>query len=177
MAYKNIFEYESLLRRLALQDGGIMNKSAISRDLGIYNNKIAEMIHVLEKTYILTSIQPFFTNKIKEQIKSPKVYFHDLGFKNALINNFNTLEMRSDKGEIYENFIVNMLIRKNKNIHFWNIQNRYEIDFVYQEGGEIFGIEVKSQLQNNKIPQSVKMFIDKIRPQNIQIFNQNIDDV
>ncbi len=54
----------------------------------------------------------------------------DLGIKNSLINNFNTLELRADKGEILENFVCNLLQRLDKKPKFWNLDNKSEIDFV-----------------------------------------------
>lgn len=97
-------------------------------------------------------------NKSKELIKSPKTYIQDLGFKNLLSNNFNKLELKLDKGQIYENFIYNNLLRNGIKSNDWNIQNRNEIDFVYEKNGKIAGIEVKSKLKNNSLTNSIKKF-------------------
>jgi len=174
LAYKNIFEYEKILTRLALQDTKLLNKSQISQQIEINRNKIDQILTTLHQTYVVSILQPFIKNKIRQQIKSPKTYFHDLGFKNSIINNFNTLELRKDKGEILENFIANELIRNEINVNFWNIDNRHEIDFVIERNNEIIGIEVKSRLSNNNIPKSVIKFIDDYNPKTIYIFNQNI---
>ena len=175
LSYKNIFEYETLLQRFALQDGALLNKNTFSHELGIYNNKINEMTSILEKTYILSLVRPFLRNKIKEQIKSPKSYIQDLGFKNTLIKNFNPLSLKQDKGMVYENFICNTLLRNGIKVGFWNIQNRHEVDFVYEKDGNIIGIEVKSKLKNDSITASMKKFIELLKPSHLYVFNENID--
>ncbi len=118
---------------------------------------------------------PFLKNKIKEQIKSPKTYFIDLGVKNSLVKNFNTLEFKIDKGEIYENFILNQLIRMKKDIKFWNLDQISEMDFVYEENGNIIAIEIKSKLKDNKISNSIKKFIEYNSPKIVYVFNENIE--
>ena len=175
LSYKNIFEYETLLQRFALQDGALLNKNTFSQELGIYNNKINEMTSILEKTYILSLVRPFLKSKMKEQIKSPKSYIQDLGFKNTLIKNFNPLSLKQDKGMVYENFICNTLLRNGIKVGFWNIQNRHEVDFVYEKDGNIIGIEVKSKLKNDSITTSMKKFIELLKPSYLYVFNENID--
>lgn len=173
--YKNIYEFENLLKKIAIQDGFILNKNTISQDLGIYNNKLAEMVNILEKTYIIGVTRPFLNNKSKELIKSPKIYLQDLGFKNSLIKNFNELDLKSDKGEIYENFIYNAALKNDTKLNFWNLHNRYEVDFVYEVNGNIYGFEVKSKLKDNTLNKSMKKFISEFGPKQLYIFNENID--
>lgn len=175
LGYRNIYDFENLLRRLSLQDGKLLNKSSFSLDLGINRNSIDEMISILNKTYILNILMPYLKNKIKEQIKSPKTYFTDLGVKNSLSKNFNTLEFKIDKGEIYENFILNQLIRMKKDLKFWNLDQISEMDFVYEESGKIIAIEVKSKLKDDKLTTSIKKFIEYNSPKIVYVFNENID--
>lgn len=175
LEYKNIYEYENMLKKLAMQDGSILNKNSISQDLGIHNNKVAEMINILEKTYILGVTRPFLKNKSKELIKSPKTYIQDLGFKNSLIKNFNEINLKTDKGEIYENFIYNAALKNDIKLNFWNLQNRNEIDFVYEYNGQTYGFEVKSKLKDDKLTNSMKKFIEMFNPKVLYIFNENID--
>lgn len=174
LQFNDVFEFESVLKQLALQDGQLLNKSSLSQDLGISNSKISKMLTTLNSTYITYQVQPYLKNKIKEQIKSPKLYFQDTGFKNALINNFNELHLRQDKGTILENFILNSLIRKGFKVQFWNYKNRHEIDFVIEKGGNIIGIEVKSKLNNSKVTPSTQEFIKQIKPHKVYIFNESI---
>ena len=175
--FKNLFEFENLITRLALQDGSILNKSNIAQDLDINRNKISEMLSVLEKTYILSVVRPYLRNKIREQIKSPKIYFNDLGLKNAVINNFNVPKIRDDKGSIYENFVLSQLIRKDIKLSYFNINKRYEIDFVVEYGGFRYGIEVKSKLKDNVILKSINKFRNLFKVKKIFVLNKEVMDV
>ena len=171
---KNIFEYELILNHLALNDGAILNKSNLSSDTKINRNKVDEIVQILEKTGIITILRPFLKNRTKELIKSPKVYFTDLGFKNSLIQNFNGLNLRKDKGEIYENFILNSILNYDLKPFFFNLENKYEVDFVIEKNGEIYGFEVKSKLKNDNITNSIRKFCDFFNPKKIYIFNEEI---
>jgi uncharacterized protein len=173
--YKNNFEFYNVLKRIAIQDGKILNKNYFSNELEINYKKISEIFNMLEKTFIVSVLRPFFKNKIKEQIKSPKIYLQDLGFKNTLLNSFNELDLRIDKGEIYENFIFNSFKNKNYNVNYWNFKNNYEMDFVLEKDGKIFGFEIKSKINNKNPTNSIKKFIEEFNPKIIFVFNENLD--
>jgi predicted AAA+ superfamily ATPase len=77
-------------------------------------------------------VRPFFTNKRKEITKTPKVFFEDVGLRNGVINNFNPLSQRVDKGAIVENFVFSQLSKENdlsQKISFWRSQAKNEVDF------------------------------------------------
>ena len=155
--------------------GGLFNKTSISQDINVNTKKITEMLGVLSNTFIVYVVKPYLSNKLKEQIKSPKVYFQDLGFKNSLMNNFSDLSLRQDKGNILENFVLNLLIRKGYEVNFWNYKNRWEIDFVIEKNGKVIGIECKSNLKNNKITNSTREFIKREKVDKVYVVNQNIE--
>jgi uncharacterized protein len=171
--YKSSFEFENLLKFLALTDSTILNKSNISSDLGIHILKITEMINVLKNIYILNILTPYTNVKIKELIKSPKTYFLDLGFKNLLINNFNKLDLRTDKGAILENFVLSEYVKKDLDVKFYNYKNRSEIDFVLNQNSNLLGIEIKSKLSFLNIQQSFIHFFEKTNSKKIMVLNLN----
>lgn len=175
LGYKNSYEFESILRRIALQDTKLLNKNSFSQDLGIEYKKVDEICNVLDKTYIAYLVRPFLKNKIKEQIKAPKMILQDIGFKNSLIKNFSSLEFRIDKGEIYENFVFNEIKRMGITPQFFNEQNRYEMDFVYEKNGKITGVECKSSYTKLEINLSIKRFIETFKPSKIIVFNESVD--
>lgn len=177
LAYKSSFEFQNLLKSLALQDGTLLNKSNLGSDLGININKITEMINVLEQTFIVTKLRPVQSKKIKELIKSPKIYFLDYGFKNSLIDNFKPLELRIDKGEILESFILSELLKLDKKVKFYNYKNSSEVDFIIEENNELIGIEVKSNLTGLKVERGLREFIKKFSPKKIYIFNLNQEGI
>ncbi|MCK4997502.1 ATP-binding protein [Candidatus Pacearchaeota archaeon] len=173
--YRDLSEFENMLRKLALQDGKILNKSSVAQDLGIHNNKIREIIDVLEKTTILNIVRPYLSNKSKELIKSPKTYLFDLGFKNSIINNFNDVDLKQDKGEVYENFILNSFVKAGLNVNFWNYKSSHEMDFVIEGEKGVFGFEIKSRIGNAEISSSMKKFIDLNKVKRIYVFCENSD--
>ena len=173
--YKELSEFENMLKKLALQDGTILNKNSIAMDFGIHNNKVKEIIDVLEKTTILNIVRPYLSNKSKELIKSPKSYLFDLGFKNSIINNFNDIDLKQDKGEVYENFILNSFVKAGLTVNFWNYKSLHEMDFVIESGKDIFGFEVKSKVRDSKITSSIKRFIDSNKAKRVYVFCENLD--
>lgn len=175
LSYKNSYEFENLLKFLAITDSTLLNKSNISSDLGIHINKVSEMLNVLNKTYIINILNPHSNKKIKELIKSPKTYFFDLGFKNMLINNFNKLSLRVDRGAILENFIFSELTKKEVLTKFYNYKNSSEVDFLIEFKNKKIALEVKSNLSGLKIEKSLRIYIDKYNPDLVYIFNLNVE--
>lgn len=172
--YKNHFEFDTLLRHLATRDGQLLNVSNLAIETGINRNKLKELLSILEKTYLLHQLRPYYSNKTKELIKSPKTYLADLGLKNSLLRNFNPVDLRQDKGAILESFILNTLTQYGKRPQFWNEANQHEMDFVLAEKGKIIGIEVKSNLPDTRLSPSMKAFIQKHQPDILYVFNLNI---
>ena len=80
----------------------------------------------------------------------PKIYFYDVGLRNALIDNFQPLEMRPDGGALWENFVMSEIVKANYygsfgyQIHFWRTKQGSEIDVVLEREGKIIGLEIKS---------------------------------
>lgn len=173
--FENVFDFEKTLKRVALSDGGIFNKSNVSAELEINRITFSKIIDILHKTAILYQLQPLLDNKIKEIIKTPKLYLSDLGFKNTLIKNFNSIELRQDKGQIFESFILMSILNYNLTPRFWNYKNEFEIDFVLEGNDNIYGFEIKSSLKDDNITTSIKKFIELYNPKQIYVFNQKID--
>ena len=107
-------------------------------------NEIKKYIEVLSETYFIKEIRPFFTNKNKEIVKIPKIYFIDNGVRNYFINNFNQIKLRDDGGFLFEGFVLSELIKTGiENIWFWNDKNLEEVDFILKKEGNIIPIEIK----------------------------------
>lgn len=175
--FENVFEFEKTLRRIALSDGSIINKSNISAELEISRVTFSKIIEILYQTALIYKLQPFLNNKIKEIIKSPKIYLSDLGIKNSLIKNFNEIELRQDKGQIYENFILSTILNYELTPKFWNLRNEYEVDFILEGNNLIYGIEIKSSLKDDTITHSMKKFIELYKPQELIILNEKQESI
>lgn len=145
----------SLLKLLAYQIGSLVNYAELSDKLGIGAVTVKRYIELFEQSFIIFTIKPFSTRKRDEISKMPKVYFYDLGLRNALINNFEHMSARGDAGLVFENFIISELIKYNYygdfgyNFNFWRTKMGSEIDLVLSKPNDvnIVGIEIKSKNQ------------------------------
>lgn len=155
-----------LLKAIALQIGNIVSYNELSTIVGVSNVKIKEYLSILEKSFLIKAISPFFTNKRLEIVKNPELFFLDLGLRNVITNNFLMLEDRSDKGAMLENFVFCEL--KEQNIKYYRTKNGAEVDFIINDS---IPVEIKSNLSSLKISRSYYSFIDKYKPKNGYVLN------
>ena len=149
----------NLVKALSLQIGNMINYAELSKLTGFSFVNLKKYLNILEKTFILKQVKPFFTNKRTEIVKVPKVYFFDLGFRNIVIDNFQ--KERVDMGVIYENFVFSQMIYLGKNLKYWNTKSNAEVDFILEKEGEIIPIEVKSKWGDKKLTKSFRSFVEK----------------
>ncbi len=172
LGYKESDGFEKLLKTLASNNGKLIKTSNLSNILNTSWNKVQEYLNVLTKTNIIIAVNPFYTNKTKEITKTPKLYFHDIGFINSLLNNFSRINERTDKGELLETFTLHELQKKQLTPKFWNRQQS-EVDFVLEQDQKIVAIECKSN--EKKTPRSLKTFIKEYNPKKAIILNLKQD--
>ncbi|MFB6158096.1 MAG: ATP-binding protein [Candidatus Nanohalobium sp.] len=158
-------EMKDLMRVLALQMGEKTRYNTVSQKTGINHNKLKDRLNVLEHTFVLEQVRPFYTNKQKEITKQPKIYFYDNGFRNTLINNFNKLELRKDQGELNENFFFT---QARTELKYWRTKSRAEVDFI-KESSDINAYEIKT---TPKTTRSMRSFQKKYSPKNMILMNQ-----
>lgn len=134
---KNAQAIQDLARALAYQIGSEVNENELSKRLGIDNKTIARYIDILEKAFVLIRLTSYSKNLRREIGGKYKVYFLDLGIRNALIGDFNAPNIRNDIGAMWENFLIleRMKAFANKNqelVHynFWRSYDGAEVDYV-----------------------------------------------
>jgi uncharacterized protein len=156
--YRDALEYQSvknpdilrrLLQALALQVGNEVSYNELSSLLQIDKATVARYVALLEQAYIIFHLSPFSRNLRQELGKLRKVYFYDVGIRNALINNFNPLGVRQDVGALWENFFIserlkaNQNARRHVNMYFWRTYDGSEVDYLEESGGTLAGFECK----------------------------------
>ncbi|MHB9011207.1 MAG: ATP-binding protein [Ignavibacteriaceae bacterium] len=166
-SYKDVLAYqdirnpellEKLLQALALQIGSEVSYTELALLLGVNKVTIANYIRILEQAYIVIQVGPFSRNIRNELKKKRKIYFVDLGLRNALINNLNPVSLRQDVGALWENFMVIERLKRNNNlgittnIYFWRTTAGKEIDYVEDSGGRLSGYEFKWKKNNFTVP-------------------------
>ena len=146
---KHSQKVKKLLQLLAFQSGSEVSLTELSGRLEINKKTVENYIDLLEKFFVIFSLTSFSRNLRKELTQKPKIYFYDLGIRNALINNFNSLENRNDLGALWENFIIAERIKHNsykKNFassYFWRTYTGAELDYVEEQKGKLHGYEIK----------------------------------
>lgn len=148
---RNSFAFEKLVKLLALRIGSEISYAELAKEVGVSRAAILNYVNLLEQAFIIFRLTPLYTNKTKEINKSHKIYFYDVGIRNALIGNADPIDIRPDKGAIFENFFIAEKIKERayglraSEIHFWRNRQGSEVDFVEtsDSGKQIFAYECK----------------------------------
>lgn len=185
---KDILEYEGikksekimdLLRLIAFQTGKEVSIDELANNLkGISRNTVEAYLDLLSKVFILYKVSGFSRNLRKEITKSSRWYFYDNGIRNAIIRNFNPLNLRMDKGELWENYLMterlkyNTYTKKRVNYYFWRTYDQQELDLIEEKAGKLSAFEFKwSKTKSTKAPGGwssnyPKAFYDVIHTEN-----------
>lgn len=167
---------EKLLQALALQIGSEVNYNELSQLVGINKDTVQKYIEVLEKGYVIFRLNSFSRNIRNEIKQNRKIYFYDNGIRNAIIGNFNPLDLRVDKGALWENFLISERLKQNNykqtfaKMYFWRTRQQQEIDFVEEKNGNISAFEFKWKNKKVKLP---KKFIETYNAESYIIDNKN----
>jgi predicted AAA+ superfamily ATPase len=170
--FHDILAYESLrrpelldriLKALALQIGSEVSYTEIALLVGTDKNTVIRYIELLEKTFVIFRLPSFARNLRNELKKTQKIYFTDLGLRNALLGNFVPSSSRTDIGALWENFCI---LERRKHIinhetfaqsYFWRTKTQQEIDYIEEENGILTIFECKYSKEKTKLP---KTFFD-----------------
>lgn len=139
----------ALLKLLAFQIGSTVSIAELARTLGLNFQTVQRYLELLEKVFVIFRVEGFSRNHRKEITKSPRFYFYDLGVRNCVIQNFNPIDLRSDVGQIWENYLMVERLKSNQihdrfgNSFFWRTYNQKEIDLVEERQGKLVGYEFK----------------------------------
>ena len=128
-----------------------MSYGELAALVGISKETIETYIELLEKVFVIFRLPPFSRNLRKELGKLRKIYFYDLGVRNALIRNLNPLSLRTDTGALWENFVISekkkeaVDLEKVSRLFFWRTYSGQEIDLVEDGEGKLSAFEIKWQ--------------------------------
>jgi predicted AAA+ superfamily ATPase len=150
-----------LMALLAGQTGSLLNANELAKVLRMNAATVERHLYVLQKCFHIALLRPFFANLTKELVKMPKVYFQDLGLRNALLNNFSPFPLRPDKGALLENlgFLYLHRLYGPDRLHYWRTADGHEVDFVVQEQFDRgFAWEMKSDA-SAEIPAKYQKFV------------------
>ena len=167
--YKDIFELSSikypdklrrLLQLLAFQIGSEVSLNELGQSLQMSKDSVNTYIDLLEKAFVVLRLSGYSRNLRKEVVKMDKIYFYDLGIRNAVIENFHLFNLRNDVGQLWENFLVverQKLNHYNENFmkpYFWRTYTGAELDYIEEGMQKLAGFEFKFGQKISKPPKS-----------------------
>ncbi|MBI2465299.1 ATP-binding protein [Candidatus Shapirobacteria bacterium] len=146
---KNSNKIRDLLKLLAFQIGGQVSINELAGNLGLSRDTVDRYIDLLEKSYVVFRLSGFSRNLRKEVSKMDKIFFYDLGIRNAIIGNLSFLAERNDVGQLWENFLIVERMKKKayqreyQSQYFWRLKSGAELDYIEEAGGKLQGFEFK----------------------------------
>jgi predicted AAA+ superfamily ATPase len=153
---------QDLVKALALQIGNEVSYNELAQLLGVDKNTVNKYIEILEKGFVVFKLRTFSNNKRNELKTKRKIYFYDLGIRNAAIGEFDPFGSRQDKGMIWENFLISERMKYiNNNLtyaksNFWRTKTRQEIDYIEKKDSKLTAYEFKIKPQRYKTPSSFR---------------------
>ncbi len=173
---ENVSKFNSLVKFLSVQSGGLLNIQEVSKEVGVARSTLENYLFILEQTFVIKRIPPFFTNRQKEITKMPKLFFSDAGLRNYSIRDLREVDLRQDRGALLETAVqteIDKRLHLLDEVYFWRTQQKREVDFVLKRKGELIPIEVKYQkITRPRIGSSLKSFIRSYSPRIAVVFNK-----
>jgi len=155
---RNLDKFVKMYRLCMIRSGNMFNKNELQKEAGLDNRTFDSYFAVMEHTYQMQKLQPFFKNQLKRLIKTPKIYATDTGVLNHLlqINSKEELEKSHYKGDIVETFIYDELLKANSSaskkvgLYYYRTTDKKEIDFILDYGQKIVAVEIKASKSVSK---------------------------
>lgn len=151
---KDMLLFTRFMRLCAGRIGSVFNATDLASNLGVDHKTVTQWLSVLQASYLVTLLPPYFENISKRLVKSPKLYFNDPGLACYLLEIESPRQLERDKmrGAIFENYVVMEVLKHRYNqgleggVYFYRDSNQNEIDILLKEEGEITAIEVKASM-------------------------------
>lgn len=186
---KDLKQFRNFISLCAARAGQLLNLNSLANECGISQPTAKSWISVLENSYILYQLQPYFSNFNKRITKSSKLYFYDTGLLCYLLklNDSDSVRLSSLKGSLFENYVINEYIKKNyhnnllRDLWFWRDAVGHEVDLIWQKSELLNLVEIKaSETIKSEMFKGLSYF-EKLKPELIEsksvvhsgLFNQD----
>jgi predicted AAA+ superfamily ATPase len=154
MEIRNLPAFERFIVLLAGRVGQLVNLSGLSTEVGVSHTTLSGWLSLLEASFVIFRLQPFFSNISKRVVRSPKLYFTETGLAAYLLGLENEKQVMRDplRGQLFENLIVTELLKARVNkdadpqLYFLRTEKGFEIDIIHRQGSELIPIEIKSSM-------------------------------
>lgn len=149
---KDLKLFRNFISLCAARVGQLLNLNSLANECGISQPTAKSWISVLENSYIIYQLQPYFSNFNKRVTKSPKLYFYDTGLLCYLlkITSASSLKTSVLKGNLFENYVITEYLKINyhnnllRDVYFWRDAVGHEVDFIWQENEKLNVVEIKA---------------------------------
>ena len=149
---KDLTQFERFVRICAGRVGQIINLEEIGSEVGLSSHTVREWISILEASFIVFRLEPYFENFGKRTIKSPKLFFTDVGLATYLLGIENEVQLNRDplRGHLVENLVILELIKHRNNqgldpqLYYYRDVQKKEVDVIFKQGNQLIPIEIKS---------------------------------
>jgi predicted AAA+ superfamily ATPase len=149
---KDLSKFHLFLKLCAGRHGQLLNLSELGSDCGISHTTAGQWISLLEASYILFRLQPYYKNFSKRIVKTPKLYFYDSGVVSHLlgIESGEHAKIHVSRGSLFEGYVISEIVKQAfskglaPSIYFWNSQKDFEVDLLIEKAGVLSAIEIKS---------------------------------
>lgn len=152
IAVRNLTQFQRFVKMCAARSGQILNLAALGADCGVSAVTAREWLSVLETSYLVIRLMPYHNNFGKRLVKSPKLYFLDVGLMAWLlgVQQAKTLETHAMRGALFETYVVSELIKQRFNaglindLHYWRDNVGHEVDVLFETQQGLQAVEIKS---------------------------------
>jgi len=170
---EDIRSLEEFSKYLAIGIGNILSYGDLSNSLNLSFQTVKKYLDAMEKSYLITRVHPFFTNKLKEIVKQPKIYFIDTGLRNIIAKRFDV----EPDGKLFENYVFSEIIKMGLTPKYWRTKTKSEVDFIVEKEKDIIPIEVTHiphfSKKNNALSEFFHQTIRKSLPSQVIIIHKN----
>lgn len=161
--FSDVESFAAVQKMLSTRNGQLLNLSNIAKDVGLSVNTVKKYLNILKLTFQCFALEPYFENVKKRMVKSPKIYFTDIGILKAVLG-----EESVSSGVLYESYIFSELLKWKENseedyeLFFYRTSSGMEIDFLIKKGDFILPIEVKTTLNPDRSDaKSLQIFLNE----------------
>lgn len=172
---KDLNLFQRFIKLCAGRVGQLLNLNSLANDTGVSHTTASNWLSLLEASYIVFLLQPYYRNISKRLVKSPKLYFYDVGLVSYLLGIENKKHIARDplRGHLFENMVVAETLKyrlhhgKGNNLYFYRDSKGNEVDLVLTKGADLFPIEIKSGMTITKDYFKGLKHFSKVFPKNI----------
>ena len=186
---QNQLQFARFMKLCAARVGSLFNASEVANEVGVDSKTITRWLSVLQASYLVTLLPPYFQNVSKRLVKTPKLYFNDPGLACYLLDIETETQLDRDKmrGAIFENYVVMEVVKHRLNqgreggVYFYRDSNQNEVDILLKQEGELTAIEVKSSMTYSasfeKSLKKIDQWMEETVRQKVIVYNGDFENV